>query len=402
MAMSAQAPPGVDPVAYLNWLAQVQAMQQQQQSKNANRQSRDQTELMRELLGQSQGRYMDARQDNENRYLDILQGLGITRDNYLSGIKGYGESQRGDLGRSYDVDLKNRMSGLADRGLSGTTIRGSEQTTNKRERDNAMGRLDDRLTGMRLDADERLSGKVFDFMERKTDAYPDPINNLIQQAGSAIGGSAMGGTGARPAFSMDTRIPMTGLGRTMVSPGGSSMGNAGPANPEYIRPNVSSSRAMPVLRPAAPAAAPVATRQNTPQRQGMDMSPAEKIQRQILTMGADPWASDAHNLVFNPEAGVTGGFGDPNSFKSTQVVQGWQNARPGVNVMQGKPQFGSMAMQTYLPDYTTMGDYSGYRRPRPRRPRRYGSQTAAARPSVARPGYNVGDFNNPNQFGSYV
>lgn len=408
MALPATPPPGVDPYAYLNWLAQIQSQQQSSSSQQGLRQ----LDLVMELLRQSQDRYANARQGNENRYLDILAGLGISRDRYLGGIANYGASERSDLKRNYDTDLKNRISSLSDRGLSGTTISSSEKNQNTRMREAAEGRLDDRLLGMRLGADERMSNRIFDFMERKTDAYPDPVNGFLGQAGAAGGFLGISG-GSDGAALAPTRVGVRGGAATR---GGGASRVQRPSVPTAPvgglgigtgiaaagRPNVRSQlRAMPVLKAPAAASAP---QPYLPNNAAFD--PAE-LQQRIIRMGGDPFASNANTLILNSGAGTQNGFNRPGALGLTQAIQGWQNAG---NAVPGIPQFGAPSLPLAMPDYPQISDYGppnrpgyvrpGYGRPRPR-PRPGYSQYVQSAAAGAMPTGYIGDINS-GSFSSFA
>ena len=210
----------IDPYALANYQAQMQAYQarqgqralgqQQRYSTQANNQNLQQ--LMQFLNLQNQG-YDEARQANESRYLDILSGRVANRDTILGDVNAYGESGRADINRAYKdrlydsgVNYKNNMTDLANRGLNGTTERmkfGGQYDKSKTDALDSQQRsllaLNDSLLSQRIGANERLSGGVFDFMERRTDDYPDQsaqqgLWNLLGQGGG-LGGGFGGGVG---------------------------------------------------------------------------------------------------------------------------------------------------------------------------------------------------------------
>lgn len=175
---------------YLNVLGQGQAYAAQGQAQNAAMtQAQNQSALVQQMLGEASARDLEARQANENRYMDILQLLGITRNDVLADVNQFGQSIVNDTNQNFDRARNNALADLAARGLSGSTIRQGVEETNARERSAAQLRNQDALLSNRSAANERTAGNIAGVMERRTDTYPDSnqLANLALQYGMAGG-----------------------------------------------------------------------------------------------------------------------------------------------------------------------------------------------------------------------
>jgi hypothetical protein len=204
----------VDPNLMMKYLAQMQgwqAMQQQRDNRSARRSGDNQLQLLMQLLQGTQGRYEDARQANEDRYLDILEGKVGTRNRVLGDIAGYGQNQIDRANESWNTQRSNLLTDLAQRGFSQSTARIPVEESVARGRADQLGNINDRLTMMRTGADERLSNNAMDFMERRNDSYPQGPDlsaaMMSMPVGSGGGGPVQGipgrptlqpGVGGRP------------------------------------------------------------------------------------------------------------------------------------------------------------------------------------------------------------
>lgn len=158
------------------------------------------------LLDDAQNRDFQARQSNESRYNDILELLGISRNKVLGDVEKFGESRRQQINRGFDTSLNNSLADLAQRGLSGTTIRGSLESGNQERRQQALTSLEDSLLGNRIAQERGTLGDITGVMERRTDAYPDTrgltgaLGQLSRYAAGSGGGASVRQT-SRPAGS---------------------------------------------------------------------------------------------------------------------------------------------------------------------------------------------------------
>jgi hypothetical protein len=282
-------PPGVDPVAYLNWLAQTQYQQQQQQFGQQQQQQTQnnylngqQLQLFLKLIDQAQSRYQDAKNANETTRNDILKGRTDTRNRILDNWNQYGDSLVNDTNQGYKTNLNNSLTALYDTGLGQSTVNSSIRARNEKERQDSMRRVKDDIIGNYAGADERLSNNIDDFQERVTNAYPDtpPINALAGQLGSITGLPSMGGAGGDGASAMSVASP----------------GTAMPSNP-YM-PMGGAARPNPVIPAAASAIAPMAGR--TSGIGGAPLPPRVRFSEPVMTGGGATPAPAAPAPAQNP------------------------------------------------------------------------------------------------------
>ncbi len=207
-------PAGVDPSAYLNWLAQMQAYnqqmavyQQQQQQAQQGAASDQQMQLFLKLIQDSQSKYQDARNANDKRSNDILAGRTDTRNRILEHWNNYGDSLIGDVNQNYDKNLKNSLAALYNTGLGQSTVNSSIRNQNETARLGELRRVKDGIIGNYAGADERLSNNIDEFQERISDEYPNtaPVDQLAGRLGGQIGG--IGGIGGGP--STQSPLPPT-------------------------------------------------------------------------------------------------------------------------------------------------------------------------------------------------
>lgn len=186
-----------------------------------------------------QNAFNEAKQANESRYGTILGGYdsrltdfsratsGLQTqyndrfDRIMGRIYGVGQSQRNNLDESFD---RNRAGGYASaisRGLGNTTVLDATTRGIDLDRERAKIQLEDALSREQSDYDARLSGESLafgerglgewarqkkeklDFMERRTDAYPDP-NVYAAAARDGLSTRPGGGGGG---FSVDRGAP---------------------------------------------------------------------------------------------------------------------------------------------------------------------------------------------------
>ena len=142
------------------------------------------------LTGAYQHAYDQARAQNENRYNRILGGYGE-----LLGQPGPYQAQRMNVNDLYDRRAGDIHANLVGRGMTAGTVGMAPQALSNRERQFALADIGDKETKyMSYIAQDQL-----DFMERKTEAYPDyeQLERLSQGLGA--GGRGLGGGGGMSA-----------------------------------------------------------------------------------------------------------------------------------------------------------------------------------------------------------
>jgi len=141
------------------------------------------------LIAEMKKRQEEARLANETRYQDILKGY----ENRTAAMSGRGDIDRKRINRQYDSAAGAGQQMLAARGLYNSTIAPSIQQGYDRDRNEALGALDERLQGEQ----SNLEGDRLGFMERRADAYPDNANymDLLDKLGQGLYGGLGEGSG---------------------------------------------------------------------------------------------------------------------------------------------------------------------------------------------------------------
>jgi len=156
--------------------------------------------------------YNQAKAANESRYAAIRGGADDTEGamgGYL-GRYGRGMGYIDSLSNQQEMDAReagqSRMSSmnqdLTSRGLTGTTIKPTQEALINRETDANVRRIQDSANQQRIATDAKLSGDQLGFMERRTDAYPDMnlMASLYNQSGrysSRTAGPTFGGSSSK-------------------------------------------------------------------------------------------------------------------------------------------------------------------------------------------------------------
>lgn len=145
----------------------------------------DQNKLLSSLYRESQ----EGRAANEMRREEIKGGYQTRLSDALSTLTGMGQQAQSDIERSYgDLATKQRQR-LRQRGLANTSTMGSAELGVEREKQGAMGRLNETLRGQQLGYQTQLSGDLLSFLER----IDEPALSMTDLAALAMG---MGGSGS--------------------------------------------------------------------------------------------------------------------------------------------------------------------------------------------------------------
>ena len=143
--------------------------------------------------------YAEAKAANEKRYEEILQGYNERYGRGMGYINSLSNQQEADAREAGQMRMGNMEQDLVSRGLTGTTIKPTQEALINRETDANVRRIEDEKLRERLATDASLSGDTLGFMERREDIYPDMnlYANLMQQYGrygSAPSVRRIGGT----------------------------------------------------------------------------------------------------------------------------------------------------------------------------------------------------------------
>ena len=158
--------------------------------------------------------FAEAKGANEGRYADILGQYNQRYDRLMGNFNMAGAQEGADINQTYDNQMAAMQQNLVNSGLSGTTVMPVMRAGVDKGRSEEQGRLQERLRKERMGADSQFSKEKLDFMERRTDSYPDA--GLYAQLAMQMGEAGM----APPA----------------VGPGGGLPGDAGYGYPEPQAP----------------------------------------------------------------------------------------------------------------------------------------------------------------------
>lgn len=168
--------------------------------------------------------YNEARATNEARYEDILGGYEERYGRGMANAENLYDQEYADIRQQQKEADASDYQDLVSRGLSSSTMPTVSRQGNRTQAQRQVGSVRDRENQMRLSTDARLSGDRLGFMERRTDAYPDP--NLLAQLSRGVGASGYGGNSTGMQF--PGGIPGQGGGGGMPQgPGGQGGQNVG-------------------------------------------------------------------------------------------------------------------------------------------------------------------------------
>lgn len=161
------------------------------------------------VAGDFQSGIDDARQANEARYRDALEGYQNRYERNMNYLQGAGAQEASDINQAYDAQKASGLQSLVGRGLGNSTITNTMGMGYDRERSDSLGRLNERLRNQYLTTDAQLSGDVLGVMERRDDVPPDL--GLLAQIGQLQGQGGGGGSPQGYQISMST-VPRYGGG----------------------------------------------------------------------------------------------------------------------------------------------------------------------------------------------
>jgi hypothetical protein len=135
--------------------------------------------------------YDEARAANLARYYEGKGELTDLRKRGLGAYGSLGAQQDADINQQYDSQASQVQQGMVNRGLTASTIGPSMQLGVERGRAGALSRAGDARLRDQLAFDERITGNVAGFIERREDPYPDlgQYLSVAQQYGASGGGS---------------------------------------------------------------------------------------------------------------------------------------------------------------------------------------------------------------------
>jgi len=115
----------------------------------------------------------DARRANERRRNKIERLLKRRERNVMGTISGMGKAGVEEINNEFTGLATGATQDLASRGLSGTTIAPTVQSSISRDKGAALGQLRERLAGLRAGYMNDMMGDRASFLERIEEEYPN-------------------------------------------------------------------------------------------------------------------------------------------------------------------------------------------------------------------------------------
>lgn len=146
---------------------------------------------------QLQQAWDEAKRTNLERYAEILKGYQGREGDVMGLIGGIGAQRGADIRQDWGNQQAQGMQGLVSSGLTGTTIKPTMQMGYQRGMQGDLNRLAENMAQMKGQYLSNLRGDTLQFMERRTDEYPNMPQDL-----ALIGGGGGGGYTRRSARNM--------------------------------------------------------------------------------------------------------------------------------------------------------------------------------------------------------
>lgn len=149
------------------------------------------------LYGDYMNQYNAAKQANESRYAQGMQGYGERYARGMQNLEGLGNQELADVRQRGEEAKAANTQRMTSMGLGGTTVGSTLNTGVDTQTNSDLGRAQERIRQQRLSTDANLSGDTLGFLERRNDTYPDMASyaSLMTQMGQRGVGGAGGGAG---------------------------------------------------------------------------------------------------------------------------------------------------------------------------------------------------------------
>lgn len=146
------------------------------------------------LFAQFQANQEAAKKANEQRYNDILDQRNSLYTRQMGQLDRFSDQETKDINTRFDQRQAQGTQDLISRGLGNTTVTSAISRGINQDREADLRRLGDLTNQRRMTADQGLTEDKLQFMERRTDSYPD--QNLLAQLALKSGQGGMSGSGS--------------------------------------------------------------------------------------------------------------------------------------------------------------------------------------------------------------
>ncbi|MDO8304074.1 MAG: hypothetical protein Q7T18_12630 [Sedimentisphaerales bacterium] len=142
--------------------------------------------MAEQLMADYQRNFNEAKNTNEARYNEILQGFGGITGQINEAFTGLSNQGEKDIGQATLNSKAGNTQALVNSGMVGTTVLPSLNMQADNNGVSALNRLRDAISMGKLSYTTGNEKDKLAFMERREDTYPDAamISNLLQQFGN--------------------------------------------------------------------------------------------------------------------------------------------------------------------------------------------------------------------------
>lgn len=147
-------------------------------------------------------KYAEAKQANEGRYAQGMQGYGDLHNRAMGNLANLSNQNATDIRNTASDQTAANNQRMTSLGLGGTTVGSTLNNGVNREMNASLNRNADENIKMQNDTDASTTGAQLGFLERRSDPYPDlgAYSSLMASMGKATGmgggAGAAGGAGA--------------------------------------------------------------------------------------------------------------------------------------------------------------------------------------------------------------
>lgn len=140
-------------------------------------------------------KYAEAKQANEGRYAQGMQGYGDLHNRAMGNLANLSNQNATDIRNTAADQTAANNQRMTSLGLSGTTVGSTLNNGVNREMNASLNRNNDANIKMQNDTDASTTGAQLGFLERRSDPYPDmgAYSSLMASMGRAAGAGGMGG-----------------------------------------------------------------------------------------------------------------------------------------------------------------------------------------------------------------
>ena len=140
-----------------------------------------------QIINDLQRAQSEAKAANESRYQDILSGYDQRKGDVLGLVEGMGDTAKAGLYDRYRSAEATGQQDMVSRGLTGTTVKPAMERGYRRDYEQGLGSINESLRSQQANLTGNLDMDRLQFMERRTDAYPDTglYSQILSQLGQA-------------------------------------------------------------------------------------------------------------------------------------------------------------------------------------------------------------------------